>query len=98
MTSSRPVALLTARVIGPFSEFSPKEMKSASATSSASTTPIVHLSAVRISAQDANRVPSLFPGRRSDGVSPRRDAVLHLGEPLLAPLERGLLGQDAAGG
>jgi hypothetical protein len=43
MVSSRPVALLTARVIGPLSVCSPKATKSASATSSARMMPPVHL-------------------------------------------------------
>src|SRR3954469_9053905 len=41
---------------------------------------------------------NVCPSGRSDSVSASRDAVLHLGEPLLAPFERGLLRQDAAGG
>src|SRR6185503_1640885 len=98
MTSSRPVALVTARLIGPRRVFSPNEMKSASATRSASTTPTVHLSAVRISAQMQNACPSFSYRGAGDSVSTRRDAVLHFGEPLLAPLERGLLGQHAARG
>src|SRR4051812_5623799 len=38
------------------------------------------------------------PSDRRDSLSPRRDAVLDLAEPILAPLERGLLRQDPARG
>src|SRR5262249_19987103 len=98
MTSSRPVALVTARVIGPRRLSNPKATNSASATSSVTTTPAVHLSAVRMWSGNAKRVPSHFSRGPRDSVSTGGDAVLHFCQPLLAPLERGLFRPHAARG
>src|SRR5436190_11773598 len=56
MRSSRPVALLSARLIGPLSVERPKVMNSASATRSARMMPPVHLSA-RIAGSPRQRSP-----------------------------------------
>src|SRR2546423_14988392 len=62
MRSSRPVALVTAREIGPLRVDRPKVMKSASATRSARMMPPVHLSA-RIEGPARERSPSFLQFR-----------------------------------
>src|SRR5688500_20262575 len=95
ITSSRPVASLTARVIGPLSRWSPNLKKSAIATKRMRTAPPTHFRA-RILLSRAKRMPV---GRCPTATSELcGGGLFHFGQPGLTPLERGFLRQDAGGG